>query len=167
LSVHSPVGAAGPVRAWWNRLSLFWRAQIVGWGLFAVIVLVHEYLIYHDLSIDLSRTTLIVPCLVLLSVVMRSVYASPQFGNRLTVHAAGWVTLLSVGGAALIAALMQAAGEVMDWTAPGRDPVDDFVLPWTNYSVALVGWSLCYFWAHAEIAQRVEQDRKSACRERV
>src|SRR5260221_7154329 len=117
LSLRSPVSAAGSVRAWWNGLSLFWRAQAVGWALFAVIVLVNQHLIYHDFSIDLARTTLIVPCLVLLSVVMRSVYVSPQFGNRLTFRATAWVTLLSVGGASLLSALIRASSALMDRTA--------------------------------------------------
>ena len=31
--------AAGSVGAWWTgRLSVFWRAQIVGWGLFGLLI---------------------------------------------------------------------------------------------------------------------------------
>lgn len=158
MSVPSLVGTAGSIRARCNGMSLFWRAQAVGWGVFAVIVLLNQHLIFHNVSIDLSRTALIVPCLVLVSVGMRPVYASAQFGNRLTFHATAWVALLSVGGAALVAALMHAASEAMGWTAPGRDPVDDFVLPWINYSVALAGWSLCYFWVRAEFARQAEHE---------
>jgi two-component system, LytTR family, sensor kinase len=47
----------------------------------------------------------------------------------------------------------------MGWTAPGRHPLDDFVLPWTHYFLALAGWSLCYFWVHAEIAEQAERRR--------
>src|SRR5580765_8684366 len=39
------------------------------------------------------------------------------------------------------------------------DPVDDFVLPWTHYFLALAGWSLCYFWIHAEVAEQAEHRR--------
>jgi hypothetical protein len=156
LSVNSPVRSAGAVRAWWNGLPVFWRAQIVGWGLFTVVDLVNQRLIYHDFSIALSRTALIVSCLVLFSSAMRPVYASRRFGNRLTFRAAAWLMLLSVGGAALIAALAFAAREAMGWTTLGRDSLDDFVLPWTHYSLALAGWSLCYFWVHAEMAEQAE-----------
>jgi signal transduction histidine kinase len=134
----------------------FWRAQIVGWGLFTIVDLVNQRLIYHDFSIALWRTALVVSCLVLLSTVLRRVYASPRFGNRLTFRAGTWLTLLSVGGAALVSALVFAARQVMGWTTLGRGPLDDFVLPWTHYSLALAGWSLCYFWVHAEMAEQAE-----------
>ena len=39
---------------------------------------------------------------------------------------------------------------------PGGDAVEEVVLPLINYSFALAGWSLCYFWIHAEIAERAE-----------
>ena len=158
MSAYSPVSTACAIRGWWNGLSLFWQAQTVGWGLFALIVLVNQHLIYHDLAIELSRTALIVPYLVLLSAVMRRVYVSPQFGSRLTSRSAGWMMLLSVGGGVLLAALMRTASELTGWMAPGRDAVDDFVLPWINYSVALAGWSLCYFWVHAEVARQAEHE---------
>src|SRR5262245_52779324 len=35
--------AAGSIGAWWTgRLSVFWRAQIVGWGLFFLVDLVNR-----------------------------------------------------------------------------------------------------------------------------
>ena len=156
MTLNSPVGSAGSVRAWWNGLSLFWRAQIVGWSLFAIVDLANQQLIYRDFSIAMSRTALIVSCLVLLSSAMRPIYASRHLGNRLTVRAAAWVALLSLGGAALVAALVFAGREVMGWMIPGRDSLDEFVLPLIHYSLALAGWSLCYFWVHAEMAEQAE-----------
>src|SRR5205085_12401392 len=58
--------------------------------------------------------------------------------------------------AALVAALLFAVREVAGWIVPGRDGVDEFVLPWTHYAVVLGGWSLCYFWVHAERAEQAE-----------
>ena len=156
MSVNSPIRSAGFVRGWWDGLPAFWRAQIVGWGLFTIVDLVNQRLIYHDFSIALWRTALVVSCLVLLSTVLRRIYASPRLGNRLTFRAGAWLTLLSVGGAALVSALVFAARQVMGWTTLGRGPLDDFVLPWTHYSLALAGWSLCYFWVHAEMAEQAE-----------
>jgi two-component system LytT family sensor kinase len=155
LSVDSLVRSAGSVRAWWNGLPLFWRAQIVGWGLFAIVDLVNQRLIYNDFSVALARMALVVSCLVLLSTAMRPIYAR-QLGNRLTPRAVVWVALLSLGGAALVAALLFAGRGLVGWTNAGRDPLDDFVLPWTHYSLALAGWSLCYFWVHSEMAEQAE-----------
>ncbi|HEV3494152.1 MAG TPA: histidine kinase [Reyranella sp.] len=155
MAVDSLVRSAGSVRAWWNGLPLFWRAQIVGWGLFAVVDLVNQQLIYNDFSVALVRTALVISCLVLLSAAMRPIYAR-QLGNRLTPRAVVWVALLSLGGAALVAALLFAGRDLLGWTNPGRDRLDDFVLPWTHYSLALAGWSLCYFWVHSEMAEQAE-----------
>jgi two-component system LytT family sensor kinase len=155
LAVDSLVRSAGSVRAWWNGLPLFWRAQIVGWGLFAVVDLVNQQLIYNDFSVALARTALVILCLVLLSAAMRPIYAR-QLGNRLTPRAVVWVALVSLGGAALVAALLFAGRDLPGWTNPGRDRLDDFVLPWTHYSLALAGWSLCYFWVHSEMAEQAE-----------
>jgi hypothetical protein len=155
LSVDSLVKSAGSVRAWWNRLPLFWRAQIVGWGLFAVVDLVNQQLIYNDFSVALVRMALVISCLASLSTAMRPIYAR-QLGNRLTPRAVVWVALLSLGGAGLVAALLFAGRGLLGWTNPGRDPLDDFVLPWTHYSLALAGWSLCYFWVHSEMAEQAE-----------
>jgi hypothetical protein len=156
LSVNSPVGSADLIRAWWNGLPVFWRAQIVGWGVFSVVDFVNQRLIYNDISVALTRTALIISCPVLLSTAMSWVYASQQVGNRLTLKAAVWVALLSLGGAALVAALMFAGRDLPGWRNAGRDPLDDFILPWTHYSLALGGWSLCYFWVHTEMAEQAE-----------
>src|SRR5208282_3514673 len=65
----------------------------------------------------------------------------------------------SLGGAALIAALLFAGRDVVGWMNSGRDRLDDFVLPLTHYSLALAGWSLCYFWVYTELAEQAEHRR--------
>ncbi len=87
---------------------------------------------------------------------MRSVYASQRLDNRLTLRAGTWMMLLSVGGATIVAALAFAGRELGAWMIPGRDAVDEFFLPLINSFFALVGWSLCYFWIHAEQAEQAE-----------
>ena len=156
MSVESPARSVGAVRAWWNGLQAFWRLQIVGWGLFSIVDIVNQQLVYHDFSVSIVRTALVIACLVSLSASMRSVYASRQLGNKLSLKAAVWLALLSLGGAGFIATLMLAGRELLGWTIAGRDPLDDFVLPWTYYSIALAAWSLCYFWVYAEMAEQAE-----------
>ena len=150
---------AGLARAGWNGTPVFWRAQSIGWSLFAVIDLVNLRLLYHAFPIALLRTSVVVACLVLLSSVMRRAYASQHFDSMLSPRAVGWVALLSVGGGALVAALMVAAREVAGWAIPGRDPFDEFIFPLTHYSFTLVAWSLCYFWIHAELAEQSQRKR--------
>ncbi|MEI7872741.1 MAG: histidine kinase [Alphaproteobacteria bacterium] len=140
----------------WNRLPLFWRAQIAGWGLFAVVDVVNLRLLYHDFSIAVGRATLIVICLVLISTAMGKIYASRHLGSTLTPRSIAWITLLSVGGGALIASLVFVLREAAGWSLPGRDAVDDFVFPLTHYSIMLAGWSICYFWIYTELAEQAE-----------
>jgi len=133
---------------------VFWRVQLAGWGLFAIVDLISQRLIFHDFAVASLRTALIVSCLFAISSGMRSVYAS--LDNHLNWRAGGWMVLLSVGGATLVAALIFAGRELGGWMIPGRDAVDEFFLPLINCSFALIGWSLCYFWIHAELAEQAE-----------
>lgn len=150
---------AGATRAGWNGIPIFWRVQLVGWGLFAMIDLVSVRLLVHDFPAALRRTALIVACLVLISTGMRRIYASRSFGNRLTARAVAWIAFLSVGGGALIAVLAFALRNVANWALPGRGMIEALVFPLTHYSIMLAGWSLCYFWIHAEVAEQAEHKR--------
>jgi two-component system LytT family sensor kinase len=149
--------AAGTVGAWWTgRLSVFWRAQIVGWGLFFLVDLVNRVLTYRSLKVALAVTLLITPCLVVLSAGMRSVYTSRTFNNRLTPHAIALIGVLSAGAAAIIVAIVFAFRQALDWEMPYWGPVEAVVVPWIHYTLTLAGWSLCYFWIHAEMAEQAE-----------
>jgi hypothetical protein len=155
LPVDSPA-PAGSWHLWWNGLSGFWRAQIVGWGLFTVVDFVSQRLLEHSYPVAFSRTALVITCLVLLSWGLRGIYASRRFDNRLSARAAAWMVLLCLGGAAPLAGLLFAMRELFGWATPGRDAVNEFVLPLIHYSLALGAWSLCYFWVHAELAEQAE-----------
>jgi two-component system LytT family sensor kinase len=150
---------AGAALTRWNGVPVFWRAQIVGWGLFAIVDLVNLRLLYHDFPTAFRRTALIVVCLVLISSGMRRIYAAHAFGNTLTSRAIAWITLLSVGGGVFISTLVFVTREFAGWSIPGRSGLDEFVFPLTHYSILLAGWSLCYFWIHAEIAEQAEHKR--------
>lgn len=149
--------AAGTVGAWWTgRLSVFWRAQIVGWGLFFLVDLVNRLLTYRSFGIALSITLLITPCLVLVSAGMRTVYTSQAFNNRLTPHSIALIGILSASGAAVTVAIVFVFRRALDWEMPYWGPVEAVVVPWIHYTLTLGGWSLCYFWIHAEMAEQVE-----------
>lgn len=144
--------------AWrgWNGVPLFWRAQILGWGLFAAVDLVNQQLLYHSLPITLVRTAIVAAGLMAFSAAMRVVYAPPRFENRLTVPAAALAAALSLGGATLIATALYSVRELAGWPARNGNGVDDFVLPLTHYVLALLGWCLCFFWIRAERAEQAE-----------
>ncbi|MCF8533938.1 MAG: histidine kinase [Reyranella sp.] len=150
---------AGVARTRWNGVPVFWRAQIVGWGLFAIVDLVNLRLLFHEFPTAFRQTALIVVCLVLISTGMRRIYASNTFGNTLTSRAIVWITLLSVGGGAFISALVFVTREFAGWSNAGRSELNELVLPLTHYSILLAGWSLCYFWIHAQVAEQTQHKR--------
>ena len=149
--------AAGSVGAWWtDRLSVFWRAQIVGWGLFFLVDLVNRVLTYRSFQIALVITLLVTPCLVVLSAGMRSVYTSRAFDNRLTPHSIALIGVLSAAAAAITVGIVFSVRQALDWDMPYWGPVEAVVVPWIHYTLTLAGWSLCYFWIHAEMAEQAE-----------
>src|SRR5258708_10858142 len=115
LSVQSPAKLIDRPQGLWRKLPMFWQVQLVGWGVFAVVDLISQRLIFHDFLVASLRTALIVSCLVAISSGMRSVYASHPFDNRLTLRAGTWMVLLSLGGGAGVAALILAGRELGGW----------------------------------------------------
>jgi len=149
--------AAETVGAWWTgHLSVFWRAQIVGWGLFFFVDLVNRLLTYHSVGVALGITLLITPCLAMLSAGMRTLYTSRAFDNRLTPHSLALIGVLSMGAAAITVAIVFACRRAFGWEIPFWGPLEEVVVPWIHYSLVLAGWSLCYFWIHAEMAEQAE-----------
>ncbi len=55
----------------WNGLSLFWRIQIAGWGLFAIADVVAQRVAFHSYTVAFARTGLFLICLVAISTAMR------------------------------------------------------------------------------------------------
>ena len=156
LSVQSPAKPFARPPILWRRLPVFWQAQFAGWGVFALVDLISQRLIFHDFRVAALRTALIVACLVAISTAMRAVYASHRLGNRLSLRAGAWIVVLSVGGAAVVTLLIFAGRELGGWSIPGGNAVDELFLPLINCSFALIGWSLCYFWIHAGLAEQAE-----------
>lgn len=144
----------------WNGLSLFWRVQIAGWGLFAVADVISQRLVYQNIAVACVRTAIIVSSLVVISTVLRSIYTSRLFANRVNVRTVVWIGLLSLGGAALIATLIVFVHERVPWIVPvGHRGLEEFFVPLIHYFFALTGWSLAYFWIHAELAEQAEHRR--------
>jgi len=76
LSVQSPTKLIDRPQGLWRKLPMFWQVQLVGWGVFAVVDLISQRLIFHDFLVASLRTALIVASLIVISAAMRSVYAS-------------------------------------------------------------------------------------------
>jgi two-component system LytT family sensor kinase len=139
-----------------NGLPTFWRVQFAGWGVFALVDLIDQQLTYNDIPIALFQTALVYPALVLVSTALRSVYASASFDNRLSQRTVAPIALCSLAGAAAVVAWLFVAQHASGWTVPNWSLLQEIVIPLIHYSLVLAGWSLGYFWIHAEIGKRSE-----------
>lgn len=144
----------------WNGLSLFWRIQIAGWGLFAIADVVAQLVAFHSYTVALARTGLFLVCLVAISTAMRRIYLSRLFANGVSVGGVALIGLLSLLGALVIASTIVLVHEVLPWIVPPhRRGVEEFFVPFVHYFFALVGWSLAYFWLRAELAKQAQRRR--------
>jgi hypothetical protein len=148
--------ATGAIGARWDLIPRFWQAQIVGWGLFTLVDLIDRGITYHSVGISLLLTLLVAPCCVLLSTAMRSAYARQSPTNELAPRTLVLIALLSLGSATTAVALLFTVRHLAGFTVAEWSTAQEVVLPLIHYSIAFAGWSLCYFWIRAEIAERAE-----------
>lgn len=146
----------GAIGARWNRIPRFWQTQVVGWGLFTLVDLVDRGITYQSLGISLLLSVLVAPCCVLLSTAMGAAYARQSPTNELAPRTVLLIALLSLGSAATTVALLFTVRQLFGFTVPAWSTAQEIVLPLIHYSLAFAGWSLCYFWIRAEIAERAE-----------
>ena len=149
--------ATGTFQARWASLSIFWRVQIAGWSLFGVLDLLNRQLAYHDFAVALPLTLIVTLCLAVLSSVMRAVYASRALDNRLTPRPLALIAALSLASASAVALIIFTLRQVLGWTIPHWSPIEEIVIPLIHYFLALIAWSLCYFWVKAELAEQAER----------
>jgi two-component system LytT family sensor kinase len=147
---------AGMLTARWYRLSRFWRAQIVGWGLFTLVDLIDRGITYHSVAISALLTLMVAPVCVLLSTGMRAAYARQSPTNELTLRTLALIALLSLGSAATAVAMLFTVRHMAGFTVAAWSTAQEVVLPMIHYAIAFTGWSLCYFWVRAEVGQRLE-----------
>jgi len=148
--------SAGTFQVLWTSLPAFWRAQVAGWGLFGVLDLLNRQLAYRDFAVALTLTLTVTCCLVALSTAMRAVYASRALDDRLTQRALVLIASLSLASASVVTAMVFTLRQVLGWTIPHWSPVEEIVIPLIHYFLALGGWSLCYFWITAQLAEQAE-----------
>lgn len=150
----------GALRGWWTEhVSLFWRAQIVGWGLFFVLDVTNRALTYHNPSMAVVVSVVVAPCLVALSTGLGRIYVAWKIGTRLTPRALALIVVLSAVAAAVAVAIGFSTRQLIGWDIPQWTLLEQVAVPWFHYVLALNAWSLCYFWIEAERAKQEENRR--------
>ena len=152
--------AAPPQRGLRSGLApFFWRAQCVGWSLFAIADLVDRQLTYHDPLAALALTVLSTGLLVLLSLGLHSLYRRPRFTDGLTPRTLVRVGLLSAGAALCLVSVLSLARLATGWAIPAWQPLEEFLIPLTHYTLVFLGWSLAYLWLRSELEGRMQAER--------
>jgi signal transduction histidine kinase len=148
-----PIGEGRP-----GRLSLFWRAQLVGWGLFFLLDLTNRLLTYRDPPLAIAVSVIVLPCLVALSTGLGALYAGLGLEGRLSLRTLATVVVLSATAAGLAVGAGFLARLVFGGTIPHWTLVEQLAVPWFHYVLALGAWSLCWFWIRTDRARRREHE---------
>ncbi|OYX74114.1 MAG: hypothetical protein B7Y95_07600 [Rhizobiales bacterium 32-66-11] len=146
----------------WERLSIFWRAQFIGWGLFAIVDLGGRQLAYENIYISMVLTVVVCPTLMLLSAGLRHIYLHSMSLSGLTIGNLAKIAILSTGCALLVTALLTAIRAISGWNIPGWGLLEEVIVPLIHYAFVFTGWSILFFWVRAEAAKRAEHQRATA-----
>lgn len=148
---------AGAIEARWASLSVFWQAQIVGWGAFGILDLVNRRLAYGDFVVALTLTLLITPCLAVLTGGVRAVYAARALDNRLGLRTLVLIAGLSLTSAAVTVLILFTLRQILGWSIPRWSPLEEIAIPLIYYFLVFSGWSLFYFWIRTDMAEQAER----------
>lgn len=128
----------------------------MGWGLFFVLDTLNRLLTYKDAATAVSVSLVVLPCLIALSTGLARLYASRPVGNRLTPRTLALLVLLSAAAAAVAVSVGLLTRRLFGWDIPHWGLLEQIVVPWFHYVLALGAWSLCWFWIHAERDKQAE-----------
>lgn len=149
-AAQTPSDAAPPG---WHRTP-FWSAQLVGWGLFAVMDFIIRGLIYRDLWQALVLTAVAYPLLLLVSGALRTLFDRLRAGSIVVAVAASPIAALAT------VAMLALVREGLGWSVPEWLPLEQLLLPVVYYNLAFLAWGILYFWVRAE--QEEQRARESA-----
>ncbi|WP_051356690.1 sensor histidine kinase [Azorhizobium doebereinerae] len=143
----------------WQQLPVFWRVQIVGWGLFSLVDLATRTVVYQSFTTALTITLLLEPLLVLAAAGLRAAFLHLGLNGRLSVAALACIFALSGGTAILIVSVLTLVRGPLGWGIPDWNASQELLAPLAYYMLIFGGWSLAYFWVRAEIEGRAERQR--------
>ncbi|MFH1556112.1 MAG: hypothetical protein ABII76_14825 [Pseudomonadota bacterium] len=145
--------------AGWSRLSSFWRVQIIGWGLFAIIDFADRQIFYDNFGVSIVLTAIVYPTLVLASAGLREIYVNHVAFTRLSLRTLGLIALLSIVFSGVISGFIALVRWVSGWSVPFWSYSEELLVPFIHYAFVLASWSILFFWVHTEAAKQLERRR--------
>lgn len=151
--------AQGRFRQWWYRLPVFWRVQLVVWGVFSLVDLATRSIVYQNFSLALTITLIVEPLLMLVAATLRAAFGRLGFEGRLSGMALACILLLSAGSAVAVVSAITLVRAPMGWNIPDWNSRQEILTPFAYYMLIFAGWSLAYFWIKAELGGRTDRQR--------
>lgn len=151
-----------PVVARWRRLEPFWRRQLLGWALFAVVDLINRWVASHSFLQSLVLTLFSYPLLLLLSAALRRILDRGFADSRPSPRAVAALVVLSWAAAAVMVSAVTVVRRAAGWNIPHWRPLEQVGLPLLYFALVFLAWGILYFWTRAERARRLDQSRMVA-----
>lgn len=149
----------GRLRTSWYRVPVFWRVQLVVWGVFSLVDLATRSIVYQNFALALTITLIVEPLLMLVAATLRAAFGRLGFEGRLSGMALACILLLSAASAAAVVAAITLVRAPMGWNIPDWNSRQEVLTPFAYYMLVFVGWSLAYFWVKAELGGRTDRQR--------
>lgn len=151
--------AQGSARIWWYQIPVFWRVQLVVWGVFSLVDLATRSIVYQSFTLALTITLVMEPLLMLVAATLRAAFGRMGFDGRLSGLAFGCILLLSAASAVAVVSAMTLVRAPMGWNIPDWNSSQEVLAPLAYYMLIFAGWSLAYFWVKAELGGRTDRQR--------
>ncbi len=151
--------AQGRFRIWWYQIPVFWRVQLVVWGVFSLVDLATRSIVYQSFTLALTITLVMEPLLMLVAATLRAAFGRMGFDGRLSGLAFGCILLLSAASAVAVVSAMTLVRAPMGWNIPDWNSRQEVLAPLAYYMLIFAGWSLAYFWVKAELGGRTDRQR--------
>lgn len=140
---------------------LFWRAQVTGWLFWAVFGVVSRTVVFGDLALALTLTSIVEPLGFALTALAHQLFRN-KIGRDITLKVVVVAVVLSIAGGLLQMLTVNAIKDVLPWRAEPDIAARVGAIPAVYYTLIFLGWSLAYLWIRAEAnaqGERVERSR--------
>lgn len=151
--------AQGRLRTLWYRAPVFWRVQLVVWGVFSLVDLATRSIVYQNFLLALTITLIVEPLLMLVAATLRATFGRLGFEGRLSGMALACILLLSAASAATVVCAITLVRAPLGWDIPDWNSREEVLTPFAYYMLIFTGWSLAYFWVKAELDGRTDRQR--------
>jgi two-component system LytT family sensor kinase len=157
----------------WNRISIFWRLQLVGWGLYSALYFTHLFLFREYTAQDLARISVGMLLGFLITCSLRFIYKRTHLISR-SILTISLIVIIS----SLLGAVIWLLGFRMIWgtltqgwrfwtTIALSGPVVRTVIPIFFDMVLLTSWSALYFIIKISSAWNEQIEKANQAREKA